>query len=124
MQYYLEHLATCVAAVSGALAARGKQVDLFGVVVLALVTALGGGTLRDVILGVPTVFWVSDASFVLTAVVCALVVFFLARLHILSGNILLFADAGGLLEGMPATEVPDLFAYLMSRLEGAGKPAK
>ncbi len=30
----------------------------------------------------------------------------------------------GLLEGMPATEVPDLFAYLMSRLEGAGKPAK
>ena len=34
----------------GALAARGKQVDLFGVIVLALVTALGGGTLRDVIL--------------------------------------------------------------------------
>ena len=46
MQYYLEHLATSVAAVSGVLAGRGKQVDLFGVVVLGLVTALGGGTLR------------------------------------------------------------------------------
>ncbi len=125
MQYYLEHLATCVAAVSGALAARGKQVDLFGVVVLALVTALGGGTLRDVILGVPTVFWVSDASFVLTAVVCALVVFFLARLHILSGNILLFADAGGLaLFTLVGTEkalglgVPPVVAVAMGVMTG------
>ena len=50
MEYVLAHLATGVSAISGALAARGKQVDLFGVIVLALVTALGGGTLRDVIL--------------------------------------------------------------------------
>ena len=40
-------LGTAVSAISGALAARGKQVDLFGVVVLALVTALGGGTLHN-----------------------------------------------------------------------------
>ena len=67
MQYLLEHVGTAVSAISGALAARGKQVDLFGVIVLALVTALGGGTLRDLILNAHPVFWVGDSSFVLTA---------------------------------------------------------
>ena len=62
MQYLLEHVGTAVSAISGALAARGKQVDLFGVVVLALVTALGGGTLRDVILNAYPVFWVGDSA--------------------------------------------------------------
>ena len=51
MQYFLEQLAVSIAAVTGVLAARGKQVDLFGVIVLALVTGVGGGTIRDVILG-------------------------------------------------------------------------
>ena len=44
MQYLLEHFAVSIAAITGVLAARGKQVDLFGVLVLALVTAFGGGT--------------------------------------------------------------------------------
>ena len=96
MQYYLEHTATCVSAIAGALAARGKQVDLFGVVVLALVTALGGGTLRDVILDARPVFWVADSSFVVTAIVSALVVFVVARFRSLSTTPLLWADAGGL----------------------------
>jgi uncharacterized membrane protein YeiH len=93
MQYLLEHSGTAVAAISGALAARGKQVDLFGVVVLALVTALGGGTLRDVILDARPIFWVADSSFVLTATGCSLVVFLVARFHALPGRILLLADA-------------------------------
>lgn len=49
MQYSLEHFAVCVAAITGVLAARGKQVDLFGVLVLAFVTAFGGGTIRNVL---------------------------------------------------------------------------
>jgi uncharacterized membrane protein YeiH len=93
---YLAHLATAVSAISGALAARGKQVDLFGVVVLALVTALGGGTLRDVVLDARPIFWVADASYALTATGCALFVFVVARFHELSGKLLLWADAGGL----------------------------
>jgi uncharacterized membrane protein YeiH len=96
MQYLLEHVGTAVSAISGALAARGKQVDLFGVVVLALVTALGGGTLRDVILNAHPVFWVGDSSFVLTAAACALVVFVVARFLELDGTWLLLADAGAL----------------------------
>lgn len=96
MEYVLAHLATGVSAISGALAARGKQVDLFGVIVLALVTALGGGTLRDVILDARPVFWVGDASFAVTATVCAVAVFIVARCHELSGKLLLWADAAGL----------------------------
>lgn len=100
MQYFLEHLATCVSAMSGVLAARGKRVDLFGVVVLALVTALGGGTLRDTILDLRPVFWVDDSSYVVTAILCALTTFFLAhyvtRLHPMADSALLLADAASL----------------------------
>ena len=79
MQYVLEHFAVSIAAITGVLAARGKQVDLFGVLVLALVTAFGGGTIRDVLLGDLPVFWMADQSFVLNAAVTAVVVFFLVR---------------------------------------------
>lgn len=73
VQYLLEHFAVCVAALTGVLAARGKQVDMFGVLVLALVTSFGGGTVRDVLLGKLPVFWMADQSFVLNASVTALV---------------------------------------------------
>ncbi|MBM4047676.1 MAG: trimeric intracellular cation channel family protein, partial [Planctomycetes bacterium] len=46
MQPLLDHVGVFVAAITGVLAARGKRVDLFGVLVLALVTAFGGGTVR------------------------------------------------------------------------------
>lgn len=55
--YILEHLAVIFSAATGAWAARGKSVDLFGVIVLGLVTAMGGGTIRDLLLDAP-VFWV------------------------------------------------------------------
>ena len=49
-------------AITGALAAGRKRMDVFGVVVLGCVTALGGGTLRDLILGIRPVFWISKAG--------------------------------------------------------------
>ncbi|MBI3875151.1 MAG: TRIC cation channel family protein, partial [Verrucomicrobia bacterium] len=51
MLQFLEHFGIAVNAIAGALAARGRRVDLFGVIVLALVTAFGGGTVRDLCLG-------------------------------------------------------------------------
>jgi uncharacterized membrane protein YeiH len=95
-QYALEHAGTVVAAISGAMAGRGKQVDLFGVVVLALVTALGGGTLRDVILDARPVYWVADSNFVLTTTATSLLVFFVARSWQLPHKALLTADAAAL----------------------------
>ena len=93
MQYVLEHFAVSIAAITGVLAARGKAVDLFGVLVLALVTAFGGGTVRDVLLGNLPVFWMADQSFILNAAVTAVIVFFLVRYHELPMTVLMVADA-------------------------------
>jgi len=93
MHYLLEHFGVAVAATTGVLAASGKKVDLFGIVVLALVTALGGGTLRDVILGSWPVFWIADANYLLNAVGTAVVVFYVARVQRLPQRTLVVADA-------------------------------
>lgn len=70
--------------------------DLFGVIVLALVTAFGGGTIRDLTLGDTPVFWVRDSSFAVTAGITAFATFFIARGRNLPANILLIADAAAL----------------------------
>jgi uncharacterized membrane protein YeiH len=93
MQHVFEQIAVTIAAMTGVLAARGKQVDLFGVVVLALVTAFGGGTIRDVALGALPVFWVTDPSFFVNAALSAIVLFFLVRYHEPRMTVLLVADA-------------------------------
>ena len=93
MQPLLEHFGVAVGAITGALAARGKRVDLFGVLVLALVTAFGGGTIRDLTLGQHPIFWVRDGSFVITATVAGLITFFIARIREIPRNVLLIADA-------------------------------
>jgi len=96
MQYIFEHFACAVCAVTGVLAGKGKQLDLFGVIVLALATALGGGTIRDLTLGVTPVFWISDPRFVQTAVAAAIVTFVAARFWVFPPAVLLVADAFGL----------------------------
>ena len=93
MLYWLEQLGVAVAAITGVLAARGKRVDLFGVVVLAVVTAFGGGTIRDLTICDSPVFWVRDGNYILTAVAAALVTFVVARFHEFSVRALLLADA-------------------------------
>ena len=82
-------------AVSGALTAGRKGMDLFGVLVVAAVTAIGGGTVRDVLLDQP-VFWLADTTYlyvIAAAVVCTLVY---ARFRRPPHGALLVADAFGL----------------------------
>ena len=95
MRYVFEHLGVAVCAITGALAAKNKRVDLFGVVVLALVTALGGGTLRDLILGIRP-FWTADVSFVFNATAAAFGTFLAVRFCEMPSTTLLLADACGL----------------------------
>ncbi len=64
-----------VFAASGALAAARKSMDIFGFIVISAITAVGGGTIRDLTLGLP-VFWVHDNIYVVLATVTAIVVFF------------------------------------------------
>ena len=70
--HWIDLIGVAVFAVSGTLMAYKKQMDGFGVVVLASVTAMGGGTLRDMILDLP-VFWVKDASFFYAILLAALI---------------------------------------------------
>ena len=95
--YALEMLGTAAFAVSGALAASRKRMDIFGFCVLALMPAVGGGTIRDIIIDRVPVFWVSDNRYVAVAVIAALVVFFAP--HRKPGGrrrLLVWADALGL----------------------------
>jgi uncharacterized membrane protein YeiH len=91
--YSFELLGVAVASIGGVLASRGKEVDLFGVVVLALVTALGGGTIRDLVLGDTPVFWIRDSNYLLTAACVAVAMFFVARFHEFHGTAFLVVDA-------------------------------
>ncbi len=96
MLYFLDLFGVCVFAVSGALAAGERRMDLFGVVVLALVTALGGGTVRDLVIDAAPVLWVRDPSYIVVAVVAALITFAVAHLRPVEHAVLALADAAGL----------------------------
>lgn len=58
--YFFDLLGTFVFAISGTLAAANKKLDLFGALFAAFITALGGGTIRDSVLGATPVIWVTD----------------------------------------------------------------
>jgi uncharacterized membrane protein YeiH len=91
----LSWAAVAVVAASGALSASRKQLDPVGFILIACVTAFGGGTARDLMLGVP-VFWLTAPGMVLLASGIALLVFFTAHLVERRFNALLWADAVGL----------------------------
>lgn len=93
MQHILEHIGVSIAAITGILAARGKQVDLFGVIVLALVTAVGGGTIRDLAIGDTPVFWARNPGFLINGSITAVVTFYLVRYRDLPSTVLMVADA-------------------------------
>ncbi len=61
--YVLDLFGTAVFAISGALAAGRRRMDWFGVLVIAAVTAVGGGTVRDLLLDRHPVFWIQDLRY-------------------------------------------------------------
>ncbi len=92
----LNLLGVAVFAISGALAAGEKRLDLFGVVVLGVVVAIGGGTLRDLVLGNTPVSWVDNPETVAIAAAAALATVYLYDLLTRWPNAMLVADAAGL----------------------------
>src|SRR5580704_15053739 len=67
------YIGTFVFAITGALKARTFRMDIFGATVLAFVTAYGGGTIRDMLIGIKPVAWIND-YFALSLVVSAVVI--------------------------------------------------
>jgi uncharacterized membrane protein YeiH len=74
-----QFVGTVVFAVSGVFAVAGRGLDWFGGIVVGIVTAVGGGTIRDLVLGSSPVFWVQDDTYLLLAVAGALVGIVLVR---------------------------------------------
>lgn len=95
VQLAVDLMAAAVFAVTGALVASRKQMDIVGFLWLGVVTGVGGGTVRDLLIGAP-VFWVRDPSPVVACLTAALAVYFTA--HHLSSRYraILWLDALGL----------------------------
>ncbi len=84
-----------VFAFSGAMAAAERKLDILGFILFAIITGTGGGTLRDVLLGMP-VFWVSEPSNLYICLVSALIAFMVQGSVHRIRRIVLWADALGI----------------------------
>jgi uncharacterized membrane protein YeiH len=71
----IDLLGTIAFAISGALAAMNKKLDPFGVIIIGFVTAAGGGTLRDILIGQSPVSWMLNANLLYTILLCVIVTF-------------------------------------------------
>ncbi len=92
----LEHGGVAVAAVSGALVAKSKGMDIFGIGVIAFVTALGGGTLRDLLLFRAPLFWFTHQSYLITITLATIFALVYTRKKPAPVKVLLIVDAFGL----------------------------
>lgn len=94
--YLLDLIGVAVFAISGVLAASRSGLDLLGGFALAALTAIGGGTLRDVLLNRHPIFWIRDARYLLVILAAAALTMIYIVFLPPPGNSLLIADALGL----------------------------
>ena len=97
----LDYLSVFIFALTGALAASRAQLDLVGFLFIASLTAVGGGTVRDLLLD-RTVFWIADPWHIGVASLAAVVVFFTAHRIESRRRALDWLDAGALAVAVPA----------------------
>lgn len=124
--YVLDLFGVAVFAVSGALTAGRKSMDLFGVVVVAFVTAVGGGTVRDVLLDERPIFWIENPVYLGVILAAAGATLVYGRFFTPPRGSLLVADAFGLavftfIGARTAYEagVPVVIVVLMGAVTGA-----
>jgi uncharacterized membrane protein YeiH len=125
MRYLVEMGGVAVFAISGVLAAARKSLDLLGVAVIAVVTAIGGGTLRDLLLDRHPIFWIADPAYLWVILAATAVTLGYVRLWLASRRALLIADALGLafftIGGVEITQQTghsDPIAVLMGTITG------
>jgi len=123
--YILDLTGVAIFALSGVLAARDRGLDVLGVIVVATITAIGGGTLRDLLLDRHPIFWITDTNYLTVIITSALLSIAYVRLRPPPGISLHVADAFGLalfalLGARYAQEVgsPALIVVLMGTMTG------
>jgi uncharacterized membrane protein YeiH len=83
-------------AVSGALVASRKEMDIVAFIFFGTVTGIGGGTFRDLVLGAVPVFWIKEPAYLLVCAIASAATFFLAHLVNSRLKLLLWLDAAGM----------------------------
>jgi len=113
-------LGTVAFAISGVLVAMEKKLDLFGVLIIAFVTAIGGGTLRDLMIGNTPVGWMQDLTYVITIFISVVfAIIFVNKLKYLRKSLFLFDTIGiglytmvGVEKGLEAELLPIMCVFL------------
>ncbi|WP_166965002.1 trimeric intracellular cation channel family protein [Yeosuana marina] len=95
MFYTIDILGTIAFAISGVLVAFNKRMDLFGVLIIAFVTAVGGGTLRDLLIGEAPVTWMKDMTYSYVVMASAIfAIIFRSKINYLRTSLFLFDTIG------------------------------
>ncbi|MCF8261462.1 MAG: trimeric intracellular cation channel family protein [Melioribacteraceae bacterium] len=94
--YIIDLLGVSVFAISGALSAGRKGLDLFGVLIISVVSAIGGGTLRDLLLNRHPIFWIDDPTYLFVIICSSIFTLIYVRRNKPPLKALLIADALGL----------------------------
>ncbi|APG64520.1 hypothetical protein LPB136_03685 [Tenacibaculum todarodis] len=93
--YTLDIAGTFAFALSGALVAKKENFDAFGVIIIAFVTAVGGGMLRDVLINAHPINWIADLNYIWTILAAVFVMFFFkSKVAPLSKTMFLFDTIG------------------------------
>lgn len=116
----IDILGTIAFAISGVLVAMEKRLDLFGVLIIAFVTATGGGTLRDLLIGNTPVGWMHDLTYVITIFISVVfAIIFVNKLKYLRKSLFLFDTIGiglytmvGVEKGLEAQLLPIMCVFL------------
>lgn len=95
--YFIDMFGTAIFAISGVLLAGRLKMDPFGVIVLGSVTAIGGGSIRDMALGATPIFWITDTTYIWVIIItCILTMLIVRRPKRLPWFVLPVCDAIGL----------------------------
>jgi uncharacterized membrane protein YeiH len=93
--YVIDILGTFAFAVSGALVALDNKLDIFGVIIIAFVTAVGGGMLRDILINAHPINWIGDLNYLYTIFSAVIFTFlFKSKIAYLSKTLFLFDTIG------------------------------
>jgi uncharacterized membrane protein YeiH len=94
--YYLDLIGTLAFAIGGAFKARGRQLNIFGVVFLGIITAVGGGTFRDLIIARTPLFYLQDPNYLLIAIVGGIATYLIPHIFKKGYSWFRFLDSVGL----------------------------
>lgn len=96
MLYFLDLLGTFAFAVTGAYKAKTAKLHIFGVIFFGIITAVGGGTFRDVIIGRTPLFYLKDPNYLLIAILAGIVIYIVPNLFAKAYSFFRFIDSVGL----------------------------